>query len=425
MMKMRKLYQKICMMVIAVLLCTGCLGVFAETYPQPVVDGKDSIFLVLVNDEDGYVMSHGSGFAIGKQGEPINYIITNYHVVADNPEGVGILIGRSNILPLEVIFSDPVIDYVILKASTPIHNRKPLALQTSENVKDGQAVYALGFPGDSLNFTDYLEANPDDVTAFNGNISKFTTLNGVKFYQHSVPISPGSSGGPLLDATGSVIGINTLGFTDSAVKGSIYIDELLPGLDTLGIEYEVYSEPEIIPEEEPQQESLFGKAWFIILLIVVVLAGAGVAVMLVLNSKKKKVPTAKASANGQKTDATQASPKTQVSPQNAAKPELFCIAGQFAGRFFSLAEGRLNIGRDPKRCNIIFNENTPGISGKHCEVYYDRSTGKFNLTDSGSTYGTFLSSGDKLTSAQVYSLNAGDRFYLGNKDILFEVRMGK
>lgn len=419
MMKRKNLHQKICMMVIAVLLCTVCMGSFAETYPQPVVDGKDSIFLVLVTDEDGYVQSTGSGFAIGINGEPIDYIITNYHVVADNPEGVNILVGRSNMLPLEVIFSDPVIDFVILKASTPIHNKEPLQLQTSQNVKDGQAVYVLGFPGESLDFTDYLEANPDDVTAFNGNISKFTTLNGVKFYQHSVPISPGSSGGPLLDETGSVIGINTLGFSDSAVKGSIYIDEILPGLDTLGIEYEVYSEPVSDPIEEPEQESLFSKAWFIILLAVVVLAGAGVAILVVLNSKKKKASGQQASSG------TQASPKVQGAQPEAGKPELFCVSGQFSGKSFSLADGRLNIGRDPKRCNIIFNENTPGVSGKHCEVYYDRTTGKFNLTDSGSTYGTFLNSGDKLTSAQLYSLNAGDRFYLGNKDILFEVRMGR
>lgn len=418
-MKKRNLHSKISMMVVAVLLCTVCLGVFAETYPQAVVDGKDSIFLVLVTDEDGYVMAHGSGFAIGKKGNPIDYIITNYHVVADNPEGVGILVGRSNILPLEVIFSDPVIDYVILKASTPIHNKEPLALQTSENVRDGQAVYALGFPGESLDFTDYLEANPDDVTAFNGNISKFTTLNGVKFYQHSVPISPGSSGGPLLDETGSAVGINTLGFSDSAVKGSIYIDEILPGLDTLGIEYEVYSEPVSAPAEDSSDESLFGKTWFIILLIVVILAGAGIAILLVLNAKRKK------ESGGIASPAAQASLKPQAVPQEAMKPELFCVSGQFSGKSFSLAEGRLNIGRDPKRCNIIFHENTPGVSGKHCEVYYDRSTGKFYLTDSGSTYGTFLNSGDKLTSAQVYSLNPGDRFYLGSKDILFEVRMGR
>lgn len=412
-MKQKNLYQKISMMILVVLLCTICLGAFAETYPQAVVDGKNSIFLVLVTDEDGYIIGTGSGFAIGKKGNPIDYIITNYHVVADNPEGVNILVGRSNLLPLEVIFSDPVIDFVILKASTPIHNKTPLQLQTSDKVKDGQAVYALGFPGDSLNFTDYLEANPDDVTAFSGNISKFTTLNGVKFYQHTVPISPGSSGGPLLDETGSVIGINTLGFSDSAVKGSIFIDEILTGLNTLGIEYEVYSEPVNTPEDEPKDESLFSKSWFIILLVVVVLAGATVAVLLVLNAKKKKSPQ------------PQAAPSAQTAPQEVAKPELLCLSGQFSGKTFSLAEGHLSIGRDPKRCNIIFHESTPGVSGKHCEVSFDRSTGKFNLIDSGSTYGTFLNSGDKLTSAQVYSLGTGDRFYLGNKDIMFEVRMGK
>lgn len=412
-MKRKNLNQKISMMILVVLLCTFCLSTFAETYPQAVVDGKNSIFLVLVTDEDGYIMGTGSGFAIGKKGNPIDYIITNYHVVEDNPNGVSILVGRSNLLPLEVVFSDPVIDFVILKASTPIHNKTPLPLQTSEKVKDGQAVYALGFPGDSLNFTDYLEANPDDVTAYSGNISKFTTLNGVKFYQHTVPISPGSSGGPLLDETGSVIGINTLGFTGSAVKGSIFIDEILPGLNTLGIEYEVYSEPVITPEDETKEESIFSKSWFIALLVVVVLAGAVIVVLLAMNAKKKKSPQPKAA------------PGVQTAPQEVAKPELLGLSGQFSGKSFSLAEGNLSIGRDPKRCNIIFQESTPGVSGKHCEVSYDRSTGRFNLIDSGSTYGTFLNSGDKLTSAQVYTLSSGDRFYLGSKDIMFEVRMGK
>lgn len=413
-MKRKRMHQKIATMILALFLCTICLGAFADTYPQPVIDGKKGVFLVLVTDEDGYITSSGSGFAIGKTGSPIDYIITNYHVVADNPEGVNILVGRSNLLPLEVFFTDPVIDLAVLKASTPIHNRIPLPLQTSDKVKDGQAVYALGFPAESLDFTDYIRANPDDVTAFSGNISKFTSLNGVKFYQHTVPISPGSSGGPLLDETGAVIGINTLGYSDSAVKGSIFIDEILSGLDTLGIEYEMYAEPVVAPvEDDSRQVPLFGRTGFIVLLAVVMLAGAAVAVLLILRANKNKKPQASAA------------PAAKAPVQEAGKPELLCVSGQFAGKTFSISEGLLSIGRDPKRCNIIFHENTPGVSGKHCEVYFDRSTGRFSLTDSGSTYGTFLSSGDRLTSAQVYWLNTGDRFYLGSKDVMFEVRMGK
>lgn len=56
------------------------------------------------------------------------------------------------------------------------------------------------------------------------------------------------------------------------------------------------------------------------------------------------------------------------------------------------------LGRDPTECNIVFDKNTPGISGRHCQVVYDGNEDRFLLTDLGSSYGTFLGNGKKLTA---------------------------
>ena len=77
-----------------------------------------------------------------------------------------------------------------------------------------------------------------------------------------------------------------------------------------------------------------------------------------------------------------------------------------------LLKGKVIIGRDPASCNIVFDKNTPGISGRHCQVVYDANEDCFLITDLGSSYGTFLGNGKKLTANVVEKLAAGDTFYL-------------
>src|SRR5699024_12849471 len=72
----------------------------------------------------------------------------------------------------------------------------------------------------------------------------------------------------------------------------------------------------------------------------------------------------------------------------------------------------LVIGRDPATCNIVFDKNTPGISGRHCQVVYDPNEDCFIITDLGSSYGTFLGNGKKLTANVAEKLSTGDTFYL-------------
>ena len=74
------------------------------------------------------------------------------------------------------------------------------------------------------------------------------------------------------------------------------------------------------------------------------------------------------------------------------------VTGKYSGQSFDLLKGKVVIGRDPATCNIVFDKNTPGISGRHCQVVYDPNEDCFIITDLGSSYGTFLGNGKKLTA---------------------------
>ena len=65
---------------------------------------------------------------------------------------------------------------------------------------------------------------------------------------------------------------------------------------------------------------------------------------------------------------------------------------------------------------------TPGVSALHCELHY--TSGRLELTDLGSTYGTFIGDGIRLEANRPYSLQAGETFYLGAPDNKFMIGAG-
>jgi hypothetical protein len=94
-------------------------------------------------------------------------------------------------------------------------------------------------------------------------------------------------------------------------------------------------------------------------------------------------------------------------------PNLLCIRGHYANAEFPI-RGSLCIGRDPRYCQIVYPANTPGISALHCEVV--PTANGVLLIDKGSTYGTFLSNGQKIPANQSIMLKGHDSFYLSNRD---------
>jgi len=101
-----------------------------------------------------------------------------------------------------------------------------------------------------------------------------------------------------------------------------------------------------------------------------------------------------------------------------AGASLICTKGRFAGTAFPI-NGSLSIGRDPLRCQIVFPNDTKGISSLHCEVRWQ--AGGVMLTDRGSSYGTFLTGGPRLNPGESVSLKSGDGFYLADRENIFEI----
>ena len=135
--------------------------------------------------------SEGSGFFIRP-----NYIATNYHVIEDATAAYIKLVGKQTTYRVEnIAATDPERDLAILKVSNT--NSVVLPLANSDKVEIGETVYAVGNPKG-------LEG-----TVSNGIISSIRGTGNNKWIQITAAVSPGSSGGAVLNSRGKVIGIAT------------------------------------------------------------------------------------------------------------------------------------------------------------------------------------------------------------------------
>ena len=136
----------------------------------------------------------GSGFVIGDGGQ----IATNYHVIEGIVTGTVKLVGETIAHPIDqVIAVDKAKDLAIIEAASLA--APPLPLGDSDTVRIGQAVYAVGNP---QGLTGTFSSGIISAIRPEGNVLVAGTV-----IQITAPISPGSSGGPVLDSNAEVIGI--------------------------------------------------------------------------------------------------------------------------------------------------------------------------------------------------------------------------
>lgn len=147
------------------------------------------------------------------------------------------------------------LDYVALKLSDKIYDRKALVLGSSAAVKQTDNVYAYGFPEDSV--SDKQFNTKTDVSATDGTISKVTVSQPADMFEHTAQLNHGNSGGPLMNEAREVVGINTYAVGNDV--GSKYyatqIDVIKSGLDTFGIAYVDGAEPAVETEIEPEPDT--------------------------------------------------------------------------------------------------------------------------------------------------------------------------
>ena len=150
------------------------------------------------------VEESGSGVIVKFRGAAGVVVVTNYHVVgAAVPAKVYVTLSDGRILQPVRTWSDPESDLSLLNIDDDTLPAAPLA--DSSRVNRGQWVLAFGSPF-GLNQT----VTHGIISATNrGQISLGSTIRIKEFLQTDAAINPGSSGGPLVDLDGRVVGINT------------------------------------------------------------------------------------------------------------------------------------------------------------------------------------------------------------------------
>ena len=142
-----------------------------------------------MKDNTGTTLGFGSGFFV----KP-NQIATNFHVIEGAAQGTAKLVGKDTQYQIEgIVATDKDNDLAVLKVTA--YGITPLPLGDSDTVNIGAKVYVAGNPkGLEGTFSDGLISRRERYPK--------------KRLQMTAPISPGSSGGPVLNNKGQVIGIS-------------------------------------------------------------------------------------------------------------------------------------------------------------------------------------------------------------------------
>ena len=163
-------------------------------------------------------IGHGSGFVIGK-----GLLLTNQHVV-DGASKVRLIFGDGAEIDADVLAVDDVRDVALVRF-TDSFVRPSLPIRTTDAII-GENVYSFGAP----------LSEEYSGTLRKGIVSSHRELRGLSYIQSDVAISPGNSGGPLIDENGAVIGIAVSGvmshgFVQHGVNFFVPIMEALAALE--------------------------------------------------------------------------------------------------------------------------------------------------------------------------------------------------
>ena len=397
---------------------------------------------VLVMDPvTNQIYSTGTAFGIGKAGEAPQYFVTNKHVVDCEytiAEGITVNLSAikvyimktslavvynklsgtyevesSQLIPCEILYEEigSYPDLAILRAAEPFEGHITLPLAKSVSEKDVAAtVYALGFPGATDltaqdTWSSNLLADTSDITITRGVVSRYGAMksfNNCRLISHDAVINHGNSGGPLVNEKGEVMGINTLYLQRSTdVSASFYAfssEYIVKVCEDMGIPFRYGS---AVP------------SWLIYVLAAALVAVIAVIVVLII----KRIKDGK--TDDKKHDPTPVPPAPPAPPVTEDKAlRVEGVFGCFAGKRYKVT-GSVTIGCGGQN-SLSMPEGTAGVSHRHCMLTAG-ADGEVQLTDLGSSYGTFVGSGQRLNANSPMTLHRGDTFWLGSKEQMFRI----
>ena len=163
-------------------------------------------------DEAQRASSLGSGVIVSASG----YVLTNHHVVEAADE-IEVALADGKRLLAKVVGNDPETDLAVLRVNA--ESLPAITFGAAENVRVGDVVLAMGNP---FNFGHTVTLGIVSALGRSGlGVSTFEN-----FIQTDAAINPGNSGGALIDASGNLVGINTVIY--SGTGGSMGIGFAIP-----------------------------------------------------------------------------------------------------------------------------------------------------------------------------------------------------
>ena len=178
------------MALVLLLFCRTSLG-NTQTPQEIYREAANATVLLVMKDTNDQTLGYGSGFFV-----EVDKIATNFHVIEGAARGIAKHVGQETRYTIEGFCAvNEKRDLVVLQVSAS--SVQPLTIADSDAVEIGETIYVVGNP------KGYLEG-----TFSEGIISGIRLEETDKLLQLTAPISPGSSGGPVLNNKGEVIGIS-------------------------------------------------------------------------------------------------------------------------------------------------------------------------------------------------------------------------
>lgn len=455
-----------------------------------VQEVSNSIFLVRAWYKDGNYKAFiggGSSFLINE-----STILTCAHVVKPSSDDIATIKSKngsyneSNIryevvvkgqITIEATLkkADTKDDYAILTLNEAVSTKAAVKLGNSSSVLKTQTVYALGFPGVIQASQDKSTYTKDDVTITSGSVGKLNQIGNVDLILHTSVTSPGSSGGPLVDENGVVIGLN--GYRHAYEQNYAYaisINYLKETLTILDIKYTeadsdpvqnetpteaveetttlapVITEPTEAQVTQEENSSDINVTTIIICAVIGVLLIALIVIVILVisNSKKKsKKYQAPVRTNGMPTPPQQpvqnarsqppvppAVPSMPTMPSNEGAGETSVLndgagettvlgnqsTGYFIVRRSNSEKININkpefvIGKERRRVDYCISDNN-SISRTHAKIRV--RAGRCYIVDMNSTNCTYIN-GSKLSPNQEVILSKGDKIKLSDEEFEF------
>lgn len=351
----------------------------AQQTPSEITQARESVFRIGVSVANEEILM-GSGFAVSN-----NTVVTNAHVVdevldvtrsANIQANFFVVDSRGERIQVVEVTPFPTTDIAVLRVART--NLRPLPIYSGRLPLD-ERIWALGYPGTSDLFSASVAAQQTTgtVQSYEQYDEPGPRFAITMFIRHDADIAPGSSGGPLFNRCGQVVGINTLGRSAAgATKGAVASEELITHMAISSRSTRL----EVVDRCGGEELSLLAYAG----------AGLGVIVvggLIILLFKRRR----QVAVSAIQTPAGAAAPGAgAASPAAAAGTDALVVEGIDAAAAFRI-EASFNggnemvIGRSATSSLVL---NYQSVSRSHLKV--EKIGSSLMVTDLGSSNGTFI-----------------------------------